>query len=338
MMGGLRNAGPHADIDKYGRRLSATEREKLLKPYLPPVTIKEPPSEHTNDRSGSFHHRPRVRPAIRQLVYSLVFTVVHLFFSIYIRVRQLYHTIVGRILTAVHYHHRTPELIRRDVKSLSKIPKHLSVMLELSPEGGKKDSLETLLNDACEITAWSASAGVPTLSIYERTGVLKASLPNLHRHISRTLTAYFGPNSPMRPTVSLRAPNMPSYSPPYSPETNSNDASSAPHLNIILIDATDGRQTLVDLTKTLAEMSQHGKLSPADISNDLIDAEINESVMGEPDLLILFGDRIVLDGYPPWQVRLTEIFYAQDNTGGVGYHIFLRALYKYARAEIRFGR
>lgn len=85
-------------------------------------------------------------------------------------------------------------------------------------------------------------------------------------------------------------------------------------------------------------MSQDGKLLPADITAELIDAEISESVMGEPDLLICFGERVVLDGYPPWQVRLTEIYYAQDNIGGVGYHVFLRALYKFAKAEMRVGR
>jgi dehydrodolichyl diphosphate syntase complex subunit NUS1 len=30
--------------------------------------------------------------------------------------------------------------------------------------------LEGLLNDVCEIAAWSASAGIPLISIYERTG------------------------------------------------------------------------------------------------------------------------------------------------------------------------
>lgn len=54
-------------------------------------------------------------------------------------------------------------------------------------------------------------------------------------------------------------------------------------------------------------MSQKAKLSPEDISPELIDAELSESIMGEPDLLMLFGDSVVLQGYPPWQVRLTEI-------------------------------
>lgn len=174
-------------------------------------------------------------------------------------------------------------------------------------------------------------------------GILKSSLPHLHRRISRTLTSYYGANSPNKPIVSLRAPHLPSYSPPHSPEPTTNggtpnSGASRPHINILLISASDGRQTLVDLTRTLASMAQDNKLQPSDISSELIDAEISESVMAEPDLLICFGERVVLDGYPPWQVRLTEIYHAQDNVGGVGYHVFLRALYKYAKAEIRFGR
>jgi dehydrodolichyl diphosphate syntase complex subunit NUS1 len=70
---------------------------------------------------------------------------------------------------------------------------------------------------------------------------------------------------------------------------------------------------------------------------DLVDAELSESVMGEPDLLVLFGPMVELSGYPPWQVRLTEIFHVEDNHG-VGYQVFLRALYNFANAQMRFGR
>lgn len=84
-------------------------------------------------------------------------------------------------------------------------------------------------------------------------------------------------------------------------------------------------------------MSQRSKISSSDISIDLVDAEVSESVMGEPDLLVLFGPTVELSGYPPWQLRLTEIFHVQDNNG-VGYQVFLRALYNYANAQMRFGR
>lgn len=105
----------------------------------------------------------------------------------------------------------------------------------------------------------------------------------------------------------------------------------------MLLSAEDGRDSVVDLTKTLTEMSQRSKLSSADISMELIDAELSESIMGEPDLLILFGPHVELSGYPPWQIRLTEIFHVQDNQG-VGYQVFYRALLKYAGAQMRMGR
>jgi dehydrodolichyl diphosphate syntase complex subunit NUS1 len=40
---------------------------------------------------------------------------------------------------------------------------------------------------------------------------------------------------------------------------------------------------------------------------DLIDAQLSDHVSGEPDLLILFSPTVKLQGYPPWQLRLTEI-------------------------------
>ena len=109
------------------------------------------------------------------------------------------------------------------------------------------------------------------------------------------------------------------------------------HLSILLLSFEDGRSTLVDLTKTLAEMSQHDKIHPDDISVDLVDAEISESVMGEPNLLITFGPNVQLQGYPPWQLRLTEIYHVKDNAG-VEYQVFLRALHNFAKAQLRFGR
>ena len=122
-----------------------------------------------------------------------------------------------------------------------------------------------------------------------------------------------------------------------STPTSESQRSSSQHLSVLLLSEEDGRDSLVDLTKTLAEMSQRSKLSPKDINVELVDAELSESVMGEPDLLVLFSPTAELSGYPPWQIRLTEIFHVQDNHG-VGYQVFLRALYNYANAQMRFGR
>lgn len=151
-------------------------------------------------------------------------------------------------------------------------------------------------------------------------GILKSCIPTLYEVVTRKLSAYYGSPS-QQPTLQLFAPHHPIYSQPHN---GASDKSNSESLTILLLSSTDGRETFVDLTKTLAEMSQNGKVSPEDITPELVDAEISEitthpsqstadggrlfSVKSEPDLLLVFGPILKLDGYPPWHIRLTEMY------------------------------
>lgn len=104
-------------------------------------------------------------------------------------------------------------------------------------------------------------------------------------------------------------------------------------------------------------MSQNGKLSPEDITPELVDAEISEITTQplasstntlfkpEPDLLLVFGPFLKLDGYPPWQIRLTEMYCTGARSHGlngdseaVEYQGYMRGLWHFAGAQMRFGR
>ncbi|KAK4168703.1 Decaprenyl diphosphate synthase-like protein [Cladorrhinum sp. PSN259] len=329
-----RDLNAYRKDEQFGHRLmTPEERIKFIKPYLPsppPLNAKTPPKSNARDaRKG----RIGVRRFLRRNFHLFVYTAIHFFFSIYIRARQAYHAVSDRVYSLFQHHHHSPELILKDVKDLQRLPKHLSVILTLEDQGRGGAALEKLLNEAADITAWCASAGIPQLSIYEKTGILKGYVSETHRAISVRLQSYFGPNYPL---LSIAAPHIPPVETALPPHRLS-DSNSRRQLSIMLISAEDGRDSIVDLTKTLAEMSQRGKLEKTDITTELIDAELSESVMGEPDLLILFSPHVELAGYPPWQIRLTEIFHVQDNQG-VGYQVFKRGLYNYARAQMRMGR
>lgn len=329
----------HSSKSIDGKPITKDESEIIMQRFLPPNPTKAISNPSTK-RQKSQLKRPGVRKALQSQLHFFIYSVIHLLFGLYVRSRIAYHTIVDRVLAVLYYHHRTPDLIRKDVRNLSRLPEHLSVILQLNPDEDRANALETLVHEVSEVTAWCASAGIPFLSVYERTGILKSYIPQTHNTITRTLQAYFG-NTPYSncPTISLRSPNQPAFSPPHTPPNHAYDTDHLPnHLTILLLSEEDGRSTLVDLTKTLAEMSQRNKIQPSDISAELIDAEISESVMGEPDLLLLFGPRVVLDGYPPWQIRLTEIYHVPDNTEGVGYQVFLRAVHRFAKTQMRFGR
>ncbi|KAK2859892.1 hypothetical protein FQN49_004606, partial [Arthroderma sp. PD_2] len=286
---------------------------------------------------------------------------------IYTRIRQSYNAIVDRFLAILYYHHRTPELIRKDVRGLSRLPEHLSVVLTLRKD---EDSLETLMDEVAELAAWSSCAGIPALSIYEKTGILKSHIPALHRIIVSKLDTYYGPPS-HQPSLGVFAPHHPLYAPTLVPQSSKSNIET---ITVLLLSSTDGRETLVDLTKTLAEMAQHGKVSPQDIGTKLIDAELAEMMTipastpqesgiessgtdspagnsstpltkADPDLVLIFGPYVKLDGYPPWQIRLSEIFCTGDHSTGIAgeveaveYQRFIKGLWKFARAEMRFGR
>ncbi|KAL4887904.1 Undecaprenyl diphosphate synthase [Aspergillus ambiguus] len=342
------------DTRARGSRLSAADRENILKPYLPD------PSDLRN-RSRRKKTPPRktpIRTFLKSQLHQLVYTIIHIFFGIATRLVHSYHAVVDRIFALVYYHHRTPELIRKDVKNLDRLPEHLSVVLSLRRED---DALAVLMDEVAELAAWSVSAGIPVLSVYEKTGLLKSCIPLLHKVITKKLASYYGSPS-QQPTLNLFAPHHPVYQPPDETVNQPAQKSNTHSLTLLLLSATDGRETLVDLTKTLAEMSQNGKLSPADITMELVDAEISEitthplqpsgavedpavAVKPEPDLLLVFGPILKLDGYPPWHIRLTEMFCTGDNSssmngsgGTVEYQGFLRGLWHFAGAQMRFGR
>lgn len=116
------------------------------------------------------HSRLGVRKFLRFQLHALLYAIVHTIFSVYIRLRQAYHAVKDRILAILYYHHRTPELIQKDVKGLSRLPEHLSVILKLEDGGKGGAELEALVDEVAEIAAWCACVKIPMLSIYEPTG------------------------------------------------------------------------------------------------------------------------------------------------------------------------
>jgi dehydrodolichyl diphosphate syntase complex subunit NUS1 len=157
------------------KQLSAQQREQLLKPFLP------------SEPSSSSESKPRVRRRsvqktklnkkngpVKSLLYFATYHFIALLFSIFFRFRRAFRLAYTKFVSLLKYHHRTPEFIAGDVSHLDKLPKHLSVIVELNDDDDQQGNagLEGLVNDVCEIAAWASSAGINFLSVYERTGKL----------------------------------------------------------------------------------------------------------------------------------------------------------------------
>lgn len=165
-----------------GQKLSVTDRERLLRPYLPdPDSLSTRPSiqqhrkrpstaarkQKTTTRTRTQTRTASIRAFLRSQLHQLVYALIHIVLGLYVRLSQTLDAVIDRVQAIAYYHHRTPELIQKDVQSLSRLPEHLSVILSLRRDD---DALQTLMDEVSELAAWTTCAGISTLSIYEKSG------------------------------------------------------------------------------------------------------------------------------------------------------------------------
>jgi dehydrodolichyl diphosphate syntase complex subunit NUS1 len=152
------------------KQLSIQQREELLKPFLPAEPSSS--SESTRKRSAQKAKLNKKAGPVKSLLYFATYHFIALLFSIFFRFRRAFRLAYTKFVSLLKYHHRTPEFIAGDVAHLEKLPKHLSVIVELNDDDEQQGNagLEGLVNDVCEIAAWASAAGISFLSVYERTG------------------------------------------------------------------------------------------------------------------------------------------------------------------------
>lgn len=256
-----------------------------------------------------------------------ILLAVFFLMSIVRNLQFVYHKACLRFYSMAYYPNKTPQVIRDDVVKLSKIPKRVSCIVNLRADDDENGGIEGLVADISELAAWCLSAGIPSLTIYEYNGVIKSGISELQRYIQRNLRSYFG--MPI-PNFSIKVPHS-------NITLTMSDEASAPDLEISLLSRVDGKPTIVELTKTMSELTANHELSVSDITVKLIDEEICELVGLEPDLLICFGPVLDLQDYPPWHIRLTEMYWEPDNNN-VNYAVFIRALKKYSHSKANLGK
>ncbi|GAA6054494.1 hypothetical protein JCM3770_001016 [Rhodotorula araucariae] len=261
-------------------------------------------------------------------------------------------------------------------KRWRKLPCHLAVSLVPGRRGASGvGALEAKVASVRRLVAWSSELGVRTLSVYDETGLLtrhaalvaaeldlalQGTADDAEREGMAQLRARGGPGvgqdappTAHHPPVRLgdlaqdevasaaSSSTLVDTSPP-SPASPANAGTGAGDrgLTLNLVSRAAGRPRLALLASSLATSpgAQEGKLSSSSIS-----AEIDALPLQEPDLLLVLGGSYLrLCGFPPWQLRLTEMFHYAYPTWlpapRVRYAHLRSALDVYGRAEMRLGR
>ncbi len=116
-------------------------------------------------------------------------------------------------------------------------------------------------------------------------------------------------------------------------ETQDNHA-----LQLTLALSYGSRQEITAAARKLASLVASGKLSPRDITPDLLAAHLYTADMPDPDLLIRTSGEMRLSNYLLWQVSYAELWVTPVLWPDFGEANFEEALAEYATRHRRYGR
>ena len=143
------------------------------------------------------------------------------------------------------------------------------------------------------------------------------------------------------------------------PDKNGNGMSSSPtnghnghhqnghsikQVSISLLSQEDGKQDIVNAAKYLSRQLKQGSLKAQDISLKCLGSHLrtnsglgkNES-LADPCVLVRLGDLASNMDFPPWQLRLTEIF-SIPSLRNVSPDNLIGVLRQYGKCEQRLGK
>lgn len=192
-----------------------------------------------------------------------------------------------------------------DMSRMEKSPSHVAVILP------KDQTLAEQLSGVAQLACWCSAAGVSQLIVYTASGesfeslvlisylgVLKEDVVSIYKAIARSKDNFFAPRA--------FVPNFIIQPTKRHTRSNGKTKNNTRDLEINVVSKSDGRQQLVSVSKALAFKAKQGSISTKDITVEYLDDLLSKD-MAEPQLLLDFNASLDLQGYPPWQLRLTEI-------------------------------
>lgn len=95
---------------------------------------------------------------------------------------------------------------------------------------------------------------------------------------------------------------------------------------------------LTEAVRSIAERAKEGKLNPASINEDTINAHLATAFMPDPELLIRTGGEERLSNFLLWQCAYSEFYFTPSFWPDFGEEAFCEAICNYQHRQRRFGK
>ncbi|KAF9984830.1 hypothetical protein BGZ65_012518 [Modicella reniformis] len=242
-----------------------------------------------------------------------------------------------------------PELVRilrADLGTdLVKKPKHVAVILPANSSSETEE--EEWHAKVAQLVQWSVASGIKCLSVM-RTDPLHPQLVELlQERINDSLADFYKEEKsvPVARVRTLRSVEDSLQDVVKRQGVDENEAQRLQRLHggrkldldVVILSERDGHDRLATSVRALGEAALGDEIQSQNITMKFMDQQLSAELT-EPELLIVFKDELDLSSYPPWHIRLTEIFHHPDQAVIPQYTMFLQALHRYAKCEQRFGK
>ncbi|XP_052807562.1 dehydrodolichyl diphosphate synthase complex subunit nus1-like [Mya arenaria] len=206
-------------------------------------------------------------------------------------------------------------VVQSDARQLKKLPLHLGLIL---------CEKELSYADIARTIVWSSAMGITYISVYDSNGVIKRN----EHCLASELQKQRGLQTDSEKNKSDIQINS---------GWKTQDKCSS-RTNVYLLSQQDGRQSIVDVAKTICCRVKSKQMKAAELNPQSLDVIFQEeSGYPDPDIIIRFGSVESLLGFMPWHVRLTEILSVPSHIG-LEYKAFKSVLVNYGNTHQRFGK
>ncbi|KAF5280232.1 hypothetical protein FQA39_LY18092 [Lamprigera yunnana] len=238
--------------------------------------------------------------------YKTAYVMVHTLYEFF---EFLYYSFLCYYQICLNVYHKFSKIedrkfVYENTRVIKKIPTHVSIIL-----GNEEPSYK----DLAKLVLWCVTTGITYISFYDHKGVLKKSEEKLHQAIEdkKALDVHI-----------IWYKDQHSY--------KNGFVGKKVHLRTFSL--SDGRKSIAACAKKLCESDIK------DINLDTVDKTLREKyIFPDPELCLYCGNVFTLFGYPPWEVRLTE-FISIGSHHNINPRIFIRALYRFSKIEMRLGK
>jgi dehydrodolichyl diphosphate syntase complex subunit NUS1 len=210
--------------------------------------------------------------------------------------------------------------VERDIGNLSRLPKHMSYVIN---EDVGTDNYCDLAN----LVVWTIAMGIPYISLYDRHGILKSGEARLGKIIREKVIELFGSKAKDFEII-LKD----------SSTTYSNGVIYPKRVCIQLYSEEDGKPDILETAKRIADDYCNDRIKLDDIKVEYVDKSLRATKnIPDPELIVQFGPVSSLMGFLPWQTRLSEILHVPTHIN-ISYSRFLSILTRFGKCQQRLGR